>query len=74
MASYADASSIPSTNAAGTTQEDGVCNSYESEMGERAVDELQRVRLAHEGMRLLLNSEVTQAQDLFRAARYVSFY
>ena len=68
MASYADASLTAPTNRT-KEPEEGVRTPYESEMGERSVDELQRVRLAHEGMRLLLSSEVKQAQDLFRAAR-----
>ena len=72
MASYADACSTATTKQAGGPEE-SVCASYESDMGERTVDELQRVRLAHEGMRLLLSSEVNQAQELFRTARYINF-
>ena len=34
-------------------------------------DELRRLRLAHEGMRLLLSSEVKQAERLFRKSRWV---
>ena len=31
--------------------------------------ELRRLQLAHEGMRLLLNSEVKKSEELFRASR-----
>ena len=34
--------------------------------------ELKRVQLAHEGMKLLLSSEVKAAEELFRASRSVS--
>jgi len=33
------------------------------------MSELRRVQLAHEGMRLLLCSEVKQAEELFRVSR-----
>lgn len=35
------------------------------------MSELRRVQLAHEGMRLLLCSEIKQAEELFRVSRYV---
>ena len=35
------------------------------------MSELRRVQLAHEGMRMLLCSELKQAEDLFKASRYV---
>ncbi len=35
------------------------------------MSELRRVQLAHEGMRLLLCSELKQAEELFRVSRYV---
>ncbi len=36
------------------------------------MSELRRVQLAHEGMRLLLCSELKQAEELFRVSRYDS--
>ena len=36
------------------------------------MSELRRVQLAHEGMRLLLCSEIKQAEELFRVSRYAS--
>ncbi len=36
------------------------------------MSELRRVQLAHEGMRLLLCSELKQAEELFRVSRCVS--
>lgn len=33
------------------------------------MSELRRVQLAHEGMRMLLCSELKQAEDLFKASR-----
>ncbi len=35
------------------------------------MSELKRVQLAHEGMRLLLCSELKQAEEVFRVSRYV---
>ena len=37
---------------------------------EQAMAELRRVQLANEGMRLLLNSEVKKAEELFKGSRY----
>lgn len=34
------------------------------------MEELRRLQLAHEGMRLLLSSEIKQAEQLFRKSRY----
>lgn len=34
------------------------------------VSDLRRVQLAHEGMRMLLCSELKQAEDLFKTSRY----
>lgn len=36
------------------------------------MSELQRVQVAHEGMRMLLCSELKQAEDLFRVSRCYS--
>ena len=46
-------------------------SSTASAMEEAGADdqELRRLRIAHEGMRLLLNSEVKQAELLFRSSR-----
>lgn len=35
----------------------------------RGMSDLQRVQLAHEGMRMLLCSELKQAEELFRTSR-----
>jgi len=45
---------------------EGVQRSLEDE---ERMEELRRVQLAHEGMRLLLCSQVKQAEELFRTAR-----
>lgn len=45
---------------------EGVQTSLEDE---ERMEELRRVQLAHEGMRLLLCSQVKQAEELFRTAR-----
>lgn len=39
---------------------------------QKDMSELRRVQLAHEGMRMLLCSELKQAEDLFKASRYVA--
>ena len=39
------------------------CDGYEQTM------ELKRLQVAHEGIRLLLNSDVKQAEELFRVSR-----
>ena len=36
-----------------------------------SMEDLRRLQLAHEGMRLLLSSEVKQAEQLFRKSRCV---
>ena len=45
---------------------EGVQTSSEDE---ERMEELRRIQLAHEGMRLLLCSQVKQAEELFRTAR-----
>lgn len=45
---------------------EGVQKSLEDE---ERMEELRRVQLAHEGMRLLLCSQIKQAEELFRTAR-----
>lgn len=42
----------------------------EGEQSEGIMEDLRKLQLAHEGMRLLLSSEVKQAEELFRTSRY----
>ena len=80
MASHQEAYDDATTGTAGQSERQHYHNSSEcaavdetdvgvlpGEMGE-----LKRVQLAHEGMKLLLSSEVKAAEELFRASRSVS--
>ena len=40
--------------------------------GDEQMTELKRLQIAHEGMRLLLNCDVKQAEELFKASRLVN--
>ena len=80
MGSHQEAYNDATTGTAGQSERQHYQNSREcaavdetdvgvlpGEMGE-----LKRVQLAHEGMKLLLSSEVKAAEELFRASRSVS--
>lgn len=41
---------------------------------EERMEKLRKIQLAHEGMRLLLCSQVKQAEELFRTSRYRVYY
>jgi len=41
---------------------------------EERMEKLRKIQLAHEGMRLLLCSQVKQAEELFRTSRYRAYY
>ena len=42
--------------------------------GQEQMMELKRLQVAHEGIRLLLNSDLKQAEELFKVSRLVIFY
>ena len=45
-----------------------------SEQDQRIMEELRRVQLANEGMRLLLSSDVKKAEELFKSSRWVQSF
>ena len=52
-----------------TTRTHELSDSTDSGVLPGEMSELRRVQLAHEGMRLLLCSEIKQAEELFRVSR-----
>ena len=72
MASFGEQQLPPDTTTTPDTPEEVQSSSSEaSRESVEEMSELRRVQLAHEGMRLLLNSEVRQAEELFRTSRYI---
>lgn len=63
--------SLPGEREEGEGDKEAGRRNLESKCGERemADQELRRVQLAHEGMRLLLCSQVKQAEELYKKSR-----
>lgn len=61
----------PNTALPGSADSEQLSESTDSGVLPGEMSELRRVQLAHEGMRLLLCSEIKEAEELFRVSRYV---
>lgn len=82
MASSTPGEQEATTSSSNTTQS-GALDNYDQVTGSELVDstdsgvlegemsELRRVQLAHEGMKLLLCSDIKAAEELFRTSRLV---